>query len=299
MLDQRRRMVRPRKIDDKPATVVPTGCGAVPAGFVEHLDKARLLPALSAADPALGTDLGGEARRGGARAGGLGRRRRPAERSAGPAARPRPSLDGLRINPLTNMHFFVLGMVSCLAWRRLACRRPVGMAVGTLLELGAFLLVGWSPYTTVTDRTIVVGTAIAPWVPAVRASSLMFALLIVAMAMSSGLVSRLLSRAPFVRLGEISYALYLVHYGVLLMLAWRLPAMLSAPEPVCAVAHWAISLALAWTLWRCVEVPAREYLRTTSRLHEGRLPDRQWRVVEAGLLALLFVILAIDWAAMR
>ncbi len=91
---------------------------------------------------------------------------------------------------------------------------------------------------------------------------------------------RLLS--PVVGLGDISYALYLVHWPLIACVNNAWVGMADAPG--LAQARWiagAVSLPLAWLLWRCVE-------QTTRRWPLPRRP-RDWAGVLAvtGALALL------------
>jgi peptidoglycan/LPS O-acetylase OafA/YrhL len=82
-----------------------------------------------------------------------------------------------------------------------------------------------------------------------------WAALIAVFARRRGAVSRLLSRPLFVRLGEISYAFYLVHLTVLIAVEHVVPGAF-----VTAVGL-AGSLAAAWLLHRCVERPLRTAIR--------------------------------------
>ena len=70
----------------------------------------------------------------------------------------------------------------------------------------------------------------------------------------SALVNRLLSTAPFVGIGLISYSLYLVHWPIVSLVRYQ---TLRDPGPVEAWVMIAASLVLAWASWRFVERPFR------------------------------------------
>ncbi|MSU89092.1 acyltransferase family protein [Rhodobacteraceae bacterium 2CG4] len=63
----------------------------------------------------------------------------------------------------------------------------------------------------------------------------------------------LLAAPPLVRLGQLSYGLYLWHWPVFVFFALRWP---EAPWPLAAPGLLALSLALAWGSWHLVERPA-------------------------------------------
>jgi len=82
-----------------------------------------------------------------------------------------------------------------------------------------------------------------------------WAALIAIVALRRGAISRLLSHPAIVRLGEISYAFYLVHLTVLMVTERIVPAAF-----VSAVALVA-SLGAAWLLHVHVERPLRAVIR--------------------------------------
>jgi peptidoglycan/LPS O-acetylase OafA/YrhL len=89
-----------------------------------------------------------------------------------------------------------------------------------------------------------------------------WAALIAIVALCRGAISRLLSHPAFVRLGEISYAFYLVHLTVLTVAEHVFPAALVSAAALAA------SLGAAWLLHVHVERPLRAVIlaRFTSRV---------------------------------
>jgi peptidoglycan/LPS O-acetylase OafA/YrhL len=104
----------------------------------------------------------------------------------------------------------------------------------------------------------------------------LFPLLILAAVRNAGRFSPLLNSPPLVRLGDISYSLYLLHWFVLFVateIARRLPGLdfaklPPAPSLSLITALIAISLALATLSFRFIEVTGRRWLR--QRLDVGR-----------------------------
>jgi peptidoglycan/LPS O-acetylase OafA/YrhL len=141
--------------------------------------------------------------------------------------------------------------------------RLVDFVVGMLL--GMAFLRGYRLPGSATAWEIAAVCAIAaavvaiPHVPAGLQYSLwplpFWAALIAIVALRGGAISRLLSHPAFVRLGEISYAFYLVHLSVLMVAEHVLPA---AFVSVVALAG---SLAAAWLLHVGVERPMRTFIR--------------------------------------
>lgn len=91
-----------------------------------------------------------------------------------------------------------------------------------------------------------------------------FALLIYAFALPQGALARALSGSVMVRLGEVSFALYMVHVLVLHVFSHG-DAVGRLGAPLAVVSAIGVSLALAYALWWAVEVPARRLiLRSVS-----------------------------------
>jgi peptidoglycan/LPS O-acetylase OafA/YrhL len=160
---------------------------------------------------------------------------------------------------------FLLGMVVCLAWRRLAAGRLPGPVVATALEFFAVALV-----ILCAGRADALAAALLRrrWVPLTMtwwlynggATVPAFGLLIVVMALRRGWISAALARPLPVLFGEISYALYLGHWSVLRWYDAHADLFSSWPRWACAAATGAASLGLAYLMWRLVERPCRAFL---------------------------------------
>lgn len=210
-----------------------------------------------------------------------------------------------KVNPLANVYPFVLGMAGCSAWQYLEPKLRVGVLVGTVLEVAALILTAWSMCRPETLRSALMSAQLWPgpaayaWLPGLAPWSIAFPVLIVVMALRRGLVSRLLSMRAMVLLGEISYALYLVHYAIMLGFASARPHVPRIPDPAAYGLFWLVVLAASWALWRWVEWPARLYVRAWWRIHEPALSPGQWRAAGAALAAAAALILALQIATLR
>ena len=163
------------------------------------------------------------------------------------AIRPTPLISwALYYFPPIRLVDFVIGMLIGIAFIR---RRPAPSRMATAFE-GMCLL------------AVIGGIGVLPLIPGTLryAAALMplWALLILTFAHQSGAISRFLSHAWCVRLGEISFAFYMVHYVVLLaekhFLGWTNVALSLA-------VGLAATLALSFALFHWVETPMRNRIR--------------------------------------
>lgn len=216
-----------------------------------------------------------------------------------------PEFNGLwGVHPLANVLPFVLGMASWSAWQYLQPRLRVGLIAGTIAEVAAVFLAGWTMSRPENLQSVLLtanlwpGPAVYAWVPGIQPWAVAFPVLIVTMACRRGLLSRLLSLRPFVVLGEISYAVYLVHYGIMLAFAFVRPLVPRVPDEAVYALFWLVVLAASWLLWRWVECPARSYVRAWWQRHEADLAAFGWRRVGAALAVAASLILVLQVATL-
>ncbi len=160
---------------------------------------------------------------------------------------PRPGDEGLwlhvvQFNPLLRLPDFVVGVVAGLYWRR-GGRLPavvVPVAVVVSVVLTALPQV---------PRLLLHNGLLAP----------LFAVLIVGLAGGQGLLARLLSTAPLRRLGDASYALYLLHVPAII---WAMALTKQATlDPARAVVVVLATIPLAIIVHSVVERPGRDWLK--------------------------------------
>jgi peptidoglycan/LPS O-acetylase OafA/YrhL len=109
----------------------------------------------------------------------------------------------------------------------------------------------------------------------------LFAVVMPLVVRSSGLISRILNAPAIVLLGELSYALYLLH-GVVQIAVSRLLTSMFVSEALSPIQSLALmiglvvlSVLIAYCAHRLIEVPAREYIRRQFR---SGTPGRRTRI---------------------
>lgn len=162
--------------------------------------------------------------------------------------------------PVGRLFEFVTGMVAALAWLTFAerLRLQLSTMTATVLELAALGLLIFSMANLFwADGNI----PIVYWWHTGAKAALPAALLIFVLALGQGLLSRALSFWPLVIGGEISYAMYLVHYPML-MIYWGYQAELKASYPLWAIAigFYALLIGISLLIWLLIEKPMRAVL---------------------------------------
>ena len=170
----------------------------------------------------------------------------------------------LYISPLGRLFEFVLGMSAALLWLRLRPRFSVNVILWTVLEVGAIALFLWGARYWTWDMISFVRSSPLPvaeqWL--IHASScFVAAVLIVALAGAYGLVGKLLSLAPFVFLGEISYAMYMVHQILIRWCSAHLDVVSLISEGLAFPVFVAALLAISALIFLFVENPARKAIK--------------------------------------
>lgn len=219
-----------------------------------------------------------------------------------------PASSGLRetgllyVNPLGRVFEFTLGMTAALWYGRLARRVPRSQTLGTIMEIGALIFVvtcmAYSgAWAAAAGNIPWIGAAGAFWLRETGCTCLAFAALITVMALGAGVVSRVLAWSPCVVLGEISFAVYLLHPVVLKAFTDHARAFLSIPTPLRYTTYWAITLLAAHLVWALIETPTRRWITRTSQPLGGPVPwGRVWagrHLAEGFALAALLVPLAL------
>ncbi len=119
-------------------------------------------------------------------------------------------------HPLTRIFEFILGMTFAHYWPKLHGRFRVGPAMGTMLETGVVLLcmtvmVGSPMLTSALEQHFHIGRVWSAWLQRMLLPLLPFTLLIAVFSLKQGRISALLDIPWIALLGELSFALYLVH----------------------------------------------------------------------------------------
>ena len=166
----------------------------------------------------------------------------------------------LYINPLSRIFEFIAGICCCLLWRTLQARMPGNtfwmftLAESSAIALTTILLIYPFPFAHPA-----IGPAGILWIA--RTSAIPgFCLIIVVFAFGRGLVSRLLGSKLLEFLGEISFAIYLVHVLVIGAYRSQLKAALAVSASTDFAITVAISLLAATAMHLLIERPCRSLI---------------------------------------
>lgn len=170
----------------------------------------------------------------------------------------------LYMSPISRTFEFALGMATASIWHRVSPRVQPSRSIGTLLELSAIAFLGLSVYFWggLADW-IILRTGLSPACKIWFSHGLTcfgFAALIFTAALEVGWISRVLSHASLVFLGEISYAAYLLHWPLLTLAYTYLEPVTTHAQGAALVAYVATLLACSTFSWFAVEAPCRRFL---------------------------------------
>jgi len=172
----------------------------------------------------------------------------------------------LYVNPLGRLFEFTLGMATFELWRRFGPRIKNGLVAGTLWELAAlaflsFILWQAPDWADRVTRCWFFGSDLAGLWMLTSSSCFGNAALIFVLALEQGLVARLLSYPFAVLLGQLSYAIYLVHQPILHFCWTHQKDLEKIPSWVMAFIVGAVILAIAYLIWATIERPCRLLLK--------------------------------------
>ena len=167
---------------------------------------------------------------------------------------------------------FPLGMLACWLYWQVGGRRP-GTAIASVIEIALIVALIW--LLCLPGKT-------ASWIPG---AGLLYLAMVLVFAWDSGVVSRALAWRPLVWLGQLSFALYMVHLFFVILPNRLLPMLFEAigrgewvaasparfgllsvtpPAPVAtaiSLVLLALAIGTAWLAFRLIEEPAREWSR--------------------------------------
>ena len=181
----------------------------------------------------------------------------------------------LAANPLARVFEFMLGILACSIYRTSHCLFKLSCLHATIMEIITLLLV---PLFMMLSVSIQKPESIYNWMGvggryylAGSGSAFIFAYAIFVFAVGRGYISRILSYSFAVRLGEISFSLYLVHTIVLHNFA--IDREIDAHPLLWYLTYWAVCLAMAYALFIGIEQPvrviilslAKRYIKSESR----------------------------------
>jgi peptidoglycan/LPS O-acetylase OafA/YrhL len=199
------------------------------------------------------------------------------------------------VHPLARLFEFTLGMCTALLFDRWGPRLAIGTGAATALEAAALVAMlanmRWSARVIYGWQAAGwIGDGLATWLVHGGFCCLSFAAVVLVFAIGRGWLSRLLSLRPLVLLGEISFAMYLLHQILLRGYDQRREALEGVPVGVSLAAFVVVLLVLSHWSWRAIERPLRARIaalgRPAPRTSVGR-HDRRGLVAETALVAAL------------
>ena len=191
-----------------------------------------------------------------------------------PAVLAEPTSHGMMsVHPLTRFFEFACGMYAAQLWMSGRGRIELTRTAATALELAALALVVGSvigfQHLAAALEAQHYPDAVTQWIH-FGSSAIPFALLIFVLALERGYLARLLSLPFLVILGEISFAMYILHQVVLRVLgAHKIAAPAGYGWPMFAL-FCVFIVGLSYAVWVGLERPARRGLnRLLSRKPAG------------------------------
>lgn len=169
------------------------------------------------------------------------------------------------INPLGRILEFATGVACGKVFLSLRDRWTPSPTTATALELLALtaVVVTLSPAIRV-PLLPYVGLGAKEWLQQ-SSGFLSFAALILVCAFGTGMLARFSALPLLVRLGEISFALYLCHRIIQQLYLRLFPVAPGTTAYLGAVVSTLAALAAAYVLWSVVEVPMRRRIRSLAR----------------------------------
>ncbi|CAB3774882.1 acyltransferase family protein [Paraburkholderia humisilvae] len=158
------------------------------------------------------------------------------------------------IFPPARLFEFTLGVFTAWVWGKYRLRF---IRFATLMQIVSILLVVFAMlfFIAVSNDAAshrYISKATVKWLYG-SGSAPIFAIAIFSMALSNGVVARALSLRPLVLLGEISFALYLIH-PVLLVSLHRSHTLVTCGSPANQLfIYWVLCLTLSFFLWTFIE----------------------------------------------
>ena len=186
-----------------------------------------------------------------------------------------PSVHGLvYINPLARLPEFAVGVAAALSFKKIAHHIKVSAVTGTLLELLALALVAFVNLSCRDMKAAVtpyVTEAGAQWLAQGGIACVPFAILIIVLAIEKGLVSKLFATRWMGFLGDMSFALYMLHAPFAAYFSVNFHDEYTTFPSV--IFFFASMLVCAHIMHRCIVQPMRkQFIKYGTRLLELKWP---------------------------
>jgi peptidoglycan/LPS O-acetylase OafA/YrhL len=177
----------------------------------------------------------------------------------------------INVNPLVRLFEFFMGVLACTLFMHLRSRINYSVGCFTVLEVAIVMLTLFSMHFS--HRVVSFlgwqgGFANVVFYYLTKVGSFwVFAPLIIIFAFGKGLLSKVLTLKPMILLGEISFALYLVHMTVLKWYEINILYFQDIPEWSKVAGCWLLSLLIAYLLHKIVEIPCRKLITALPKVN--------------------------------
>ena len=168
-------------------------------------------------------------------------------------------------NPITRIFEFTLGIMTCYLYKNLLpLAGKLKAYEATFLEISVIVFSISSMWITpilsyAYDFHKVMGNAGQRWIEG-SGSCFVFTLMILVLSFQKGYISKLLSNKFFVLLGEISFAVYLIHTILLKFFEIAILPVVDFPLWSVYIVYWATLLLMSYLLFTGVEKPCRKLI---------------------------------------
>jgi len=180
----------------------------------------------------------------------------------------------ITINPLPRLFEFMFGICLRRFWGRYGDLVPNSIVPATIVELGCVCAVVFLgclfPRVFAQLPQVLHNDTFRFWLRNSGILLLPLAAMIFVAATGRGLVSAALGSRPMIVLGEMSFAVYLVHQIVLRAFAQRAAELAGSPPGLALLGYLLLTLLFSALVWMGVERPARTFiLANYRRLADG------------------------------
>lgn len=172
------------------------------------------------------------------------------------------------ISPLTRLSEFMLGIAAYQIYLRIKHVEIKSHFSSTTIETLAIVLAGAAMWvgdlTFFSSLPLAINKSVSIWF-ANCGGAIAFALLIIAFALEKGLISKALSIRPLVYLGEISFALYMVHQIVLRLMDMYPQLTNGLPFAAAISLYYTSAIICAAAAHHLIETPSRKFMVGIAR----------------------------------
>ncbi|QQR58534.1 MAG: acyltransferase [Candidatus Melainabacteria bacterium] len=191
------------------------------------------------------------------------------------------------VNPLVRIFDFCLGVVCAQIFSK--CKFEWNQIQATIFEIAALALALWiilntAPIASSAEHLPNISKAGAYWLRESGLVAIPFALLIYTLAHQKGLLAKILSAPLLVQLGEISFAIYLLHFPLLKWFYQHIPQVRSITDFGLYLTILFCSSYLSYKLW---ERPWRDYFAHIA--DKANITPSRYKLAPGILVPLLMI----------